>query len=161
CTYDDLFPEGRLRATRSPLLREREALRAQSLYVSTQDAGPPESLYLAIRAARRALLVNPQDAQTYLLLGQAYARLDELTRERFLKRAVPQMAEIRRTQMVAAFQNCLRFKPNPRNAADAHEALFNTFRQLGYQDVAAHHLREALNNFKEMGPLPGQTPAQY
>ena len=88
------------------------------LYVNAQDAGPPESLYLGIRAARRALLTNPQDPQTYLLLGHAYARLAERTQERFLRGAVPRLAEIRRTQMVAAFQNCLRFHPKPMNAAE-------------------------------------------
>ncbi len=160
CTYEDIFPPGALQPTRPALPREREALRARGMYLRTQDAGPPESLYLGIRAARRALWANPEDPQTYLLLGHAYERLDERTQERFFKRAAPQMAEIRRTQMVAAFRNSLRFKPNARNAAEAHEALSNIFRQRGYLDVTAYHLREELNSLKEAGPLPGVTAAK-
>ncbi|HWG41956.1 MAG TPA: hypothetical protein VN688_04160 [Gemmataceae bacterium] len=161
CTYDDLFPTGALQPRRQALPREGEALKARAIHVNAQDAGPPESLYLGIRAARRALRTNPKDPQTYLLLGHAYARLDERTQERFLKRFFPGMAEIRRTQMVAAYQNCLRFNPRPMNAVEAHEALFKTFRQLGYLDVAANHLRGELKSLKEMGPLPGQPPAKH
>ena len=37
----------------------------------------------------------------------------------------------------------------------------NTFQQLGYVDVSAHHLREGLNSLKEAGPTRGATPAQF
>src|SRR5205823_5360924 len=48
-----------------------------------RDLGPPDSLYLAIRAARRGLRANRDDALAYRTLAEAYARFRApgLTRE--------------------------------------------------------------------------------
>jgi hypothetical protein len=160
-TYHDLFPPGASRPSRPPLPRETAALQVRGMYVSGQDAGPTDSLYLGLRAARRALQSNPEDAQTYLALAKFYSYLDSDTQERTLKMAKAMPAEIRRTQIVAALQDCLRFQPAPRSAVDAHGALYGLFNQLGYLDVAEHHLREYLTLQKQLGPLPGEKPADF
>ncbi len=36
-----------------------------TMYLTSQGGGPPEPLYLAVRAARRALAVNPDDARAF------------------------------------------------------------------------------------------------
>src|SRR5262249_2761966 len=47
----------------------RLALMCQQWYTLDQDDVPPARLYLAVRAARRALAANPDDAQAHLVLG--------------------------------------------------------------------------------------------
>jgi hypothetical protein len=157
-TYNDLFPPGATRMARKPLESEAAAMQAWSMYVSSQDAGPPECLYLSIRAARRALLANAEDARSYLLLGQAYLRLNELTQERFLKTLAPRLADVRQTQLVAALQNCLLLKPEDSLALEAHQTLFEVFRQSGYLDAAAYHLREVLELRKKLEAKAGTPP---
>ena len=160
-TYHDLFPPGAMRPSREPLPRERAAVQARGLFVRTQDAGPVDSLFLGLRAARRALQSNPEDAQTYLMLAQLYSHLDGDTEERTLRLAESELAKIRRTQIVAALQDCLRFQPAQRSAVNAHVTLAAIFNQLGYLDAAEHHLREYLTLLKQLGPTPGEKPADF
>jgi tetratricopeptide (TPR) repeat protein len=160
-TYADLFPlDGQPPARPPDRQRDRDAMYARQVYVRGQDVGPPESLYLGVRAARRALAVNPADADAYVQLGWTYARLREATREALLMQASPLLADIRRTQMVAAYQDCLRCQPHPRNAAKAHEALYGAFQQH-YYDLAAHHLRELRSTLQAIGPAPDQAPEKF
>lgn len=161
CTYEALFPQGARRPVRRDLPREGAALMARALYVRSQDAGPPEALYLAVRAARRALRDDAEDPQAHLLLAQAYTRLEGETQEQYLKTVLPQLADIRRAQKTTAFQNALRFGLTPRDAATAHEALFSVFRQLKYPDAAANHLREGIKSLRAAGPLPGEPPENF
>src|SRR5262249_31792982 len=63
-----------------------------------QDDIPPALLYLAIRAARRALAINPHDAQAYLVLGKSYIGLMHGTRERAWGQRLPRLVELRRAQ---------------------------------------------------------------
>lgn len=167
CIYEDLFPAGAQRPRRPPSQVESVALKAHNLYVAGQDSGPVESLYLTIRAARRAIRANPEDAQTYAMLGHAYLRLMTETQERFLTQTESPLAIIRRTQMAAAYENCLRLLPSrpsgeaARLADEAHAALFSLFVQKKYMDVALEHLREQLNHLRAAGPRRGETLAQH
>jgi hypothetical protein len=161
-TYHALFPPGAMRPARQYLPREVAALQARYFYASTQDVGPTDALYLGIRAARRALRVNPEDSYTYRLLAQCYMRLNDETQERTLMSAADALAvQIRRTQIAAALQNCLRFNPSARDATAAHYALYRFFIQQRYLDVAINHLREYLNLARQEGPQPGQSPADF
>ncbi|MGH7170375.1 MAG: hypothetical protein ACRELG_08880, partial [Gemmataceae bacterium] len=167
-TYHDLFPPGALQPARRPRASEQEAIRAWLLYMNSQPIEPPTSLYLGIRAARRALVVDPEDGPTYLMLGRAYQRLRDQPQEGALRTSAPRMLllAIRRTQMIAAFHNCLRLQPNLESAAQAHEALFAVYApppmgQLGYLDAAVHHLREALDKRTAAGPPPGVSATPY
>src|SRR5207237_124820 len=58
-----------------------------------RDDMPPALLYLAIRAARRALVLNPDDAQLYQVLGECYVGLLHGTRERAWGRRLPRLVE--------------------------------------------------------------------
>ncbi|HTU23614.1 MAG TPA: hypothetical protein VMG10_36595 [Gemmataceae bacterium] len=160
CTYHDLFPPGAAQPVRPIRRSELLAMKVVDFYVNRQFFEAP-SLYLGVRAARRALLVNPENTITYLQLGQAYQQLGGLPHERTLFASVPRLAAIRRTQMVSAFQNCLRFQPNLEIAAQAHEALFSVFAQIGYIDAAAHHLRETLDTYTAAGPSRGTSAEQH
>ena len=155
CTYNDLFPPEGTEPTRQPGLSEKLAMQAIDSYVNNQFI-EPATLYLAVRAARRALRVNPEDSSTYFRLGETYQRLQELSQEQNFRASAPQLAAIRRTQLTAAFQNCLRLQPDDNLAAQAHEALFWVYyRQLGYIDAAVHHLRQAIEKQTALGPRPG------
>src|SRR5579875_2651666 len=166
CTYNDLFPPGAVQPLRRPLPSEQPALQARENYVNGQFLEPP-SLYLAVRAARRALRANPEDELTYLRLGQVYQHLRNLPQEGQLRTLPPQLSlqwldAIRRTQMAAALQNCLRLQPDDDKAAQAHEALYRLYyHDLGYIDAAVQHLHEALEKRKASGPITGLAPEQY
>ena len=64
-----------------PTPLEQLAYHFREDYLARQDQGPPALLYLAVRAARRAVRDNPDDAQAYLVLGEAYRRMLQKTRE--------------------------------------------------------------------------------
>jgi len=166
CTYHDLFPPGAAEPTRPLLPSEEPAMQARAFYVNSQFIEPP-SLYLAVRAARRALRIDPEDGPTYFRLAQIYQHLRELPQESQLRRLPPQLSPrlldaIRRTQMAAAYQNCLRLQPDDDKAAQAHEALFWLyFRELGYIDAAVSHLRQVLDKRSALGPPLGTSPTQY
>jgi hypothetical protein len=99
---------------------DRFAEQLLSTHLAAGDAGPPASLYLAVRAARGALSGNPNDARTQLLLGEVYLRLAWKTRERACGRSLPQIALIRQTQAAAALETAVRLNPNLERA---HELL--------------------------------------
>jgi tetratricopeptide (TPR) repeat protein len=161
CTYNDLFPPGAVQPARQPRQSEQLAMLVWDAYLNRQFFEAP-SLYLGIRAARRALFVDPEDGLTYFRLGQAYQqRSRDLPQESKLLATVPRLAAIRRTQMVAAFQNCLRLQLDDDKAAQAHVALFKVFDQLKYLDAAVHHRREALNKWTAAEPPPGISPTEY
>jgi hypothetical protein len=113
-------------------------------YLTTVDHGPPESLYLALRAARRALHKNPDDATTYLLLARIYLWLQTETREGSLW--PPELVEIRRAQVLGALNQAVRLNPD---LLEAHEILANQYQQLGWADLRLQHLREVLRCAQE------------
>jgi hypothetical protein len=127
-------------------------------YVSSQDAGPPDALYLAIRAARRALAANPRDEVASFCLGKAYFELSRHTREGALTRGLPRLAQVRHDQIVAALSDALRGHLSPVLAREAHEMLATVYDQppqmlrsaylpqlpvpLHFRDLAVKHIRE-------------------
>lgn len=129
--------------------------------VRTMDAGPPESLYLALRAARRAIEASPDDPRSHFYLGQVYSQLWNRTREQYLARGSPVLAGIRRTQIATAFNRALRLAPPVGLAVEAHAALAEHFATLGYLDREVRH-REALVAAAESGgPNPGEQAKNF
>jgi hypothetical protein len=114
-------------------------LHCQQWYALLQDDTPPALLYLAVRAARRALAVNPADARANLVLGQSYLRLLHETRERAWALRVRELAQLRGTQASAALNRALALNPE---LAPAHLSLGELYREMGYLDLALKHLRE-------------------
>ncbi len=151
CTYRDLFPPEAMQPGRPRNESEMLPMRALDSFLNGRPVEPPSSLYLAVRAVRRALLANPQDASTYYRLGQDYQRLGFQPLENNLRTSAPQLSAIRRTQIAATFQNCLRLPSDldPMTLAQAHGALYDMYAQpqLGYLDAAVQHLREALDKW--------------
>jgi tetratricopeptide (TPR) repeat protein len=110
----------------------------QRLFALERDDAPPGLLYAAVRAARRAVTANPDDANGYLLLGQCYVRLLTATRERVWALRLPQLAQIRQAQASAALNRALALNPG---LAQAHLELGGLYRQVGILDLALTHLR--------------------
>jgi hypothetical protein len=117
-------------------------------YDASRDQGPPAALYLAVRAARRAIAAQPDDPVAHLHLGQAYFRLLRSTRERAA--AVPRSAlkRVRQVQAITALATAVRLRPD---YAEAHALLHGVYLDLGYLDLALHHLREYLKYNRAAG----------
>src|SRR6185437_9852025 len=104
----------------------------------------PTLLLLTIRAARRTLAVNPDDANAYQLLGRAYHLL--LATGGKEERVVP-LAILRHVQVVTALESALVLRPD---LEVAHELLFHhylewgSFDRWGYFDLALEHGRARL-----------------
>jgi hypothetical protein len=140
----------------------------QQQFTVRRDDTPPALLYLAIRAARRALAVNPNDAQAYLVLGECYLRLLHDTRERAwwgenLPENLPRLIQLRRAQACAALNQAVSLKPG---LDQAHLNLYRLYaemssRGMGYLDLALQHLRAYVKLFHEAGPPKGISSEQF
>jgi tetratricopeptide (TPR) repeat protein len=88
-------------------------------YQATQRSTSVASLYLALRAARRALAEEP-DAATYYLLAQVYFQLAWLTDEQNPEQPFPHLSLLRQAQAMASLQAALQLDPDHE---DAHALL--------------------------------------
>jgi hypothetical protein len=107
-------------------------------FMAAHDRGPPEPLLLAIRAARRALAANPDDAGAFLLLGEAYLRLVRQTRERGWQSALPELAALRRAQALTALEQAALLSPD---LDQAHALLARLYFEEGQMDRSLDHTR--------------------
>src|SRR5262249_21753695 len=117
-----------------------------------RDDIPPAVLYLAIRAARRALAVNPEDAQAYLVLGQCYLRLLHDTRERDWAERLPDLAKLRQIQASTALNQAITVQPD---LAQAYLHLGFLYREMGYLDLALAQLQTYLKLMRRAGLSAG------
>lgn len=134
------------------------ALASYQRFAYLRDDTPPAALYLAIRAARRALAVNPDDAQTYLILGESYLRLIQSTRERAWVRRMPELYQLRAAQAGAALNQAVALRPD---LTQAHRDLVGLYMEFGYLDLAAKQLRLYLDRTRAAGPPRGATAEQF
>jgi tetratricopeptide (TPR) repeat protein len=153
-----LHPDSPLDPNRSLSSLERFALAVRENYFRARDDAPPELLWLAIRAARRALHDNPDDAYAYLILGEAYLRLANNTRERAWTGALPFLSRLREVQASAALNQALLLQPD---LVAAHAGLVRLYRQQGQWDLRLHQLREVLRLTQARGRLPHETPQEW
>jgi hypothetical protein len=132
-------------------------------YVETEDRGPVESLYLGIRAARRAQAANPDDPWAYLRLGKLYSLLWQSTREQVLGRDLPALAEIRRNQVAGALNEGLRLGSPlpPVTAWEAHGILAEVYRRQGYVDLWAQQLHQRFDAEQGMGRQGSEKPEDF
>jgi hypothetical protein len=121
------------------------------------DLGPPASALLAVRAARRAVQDNPDDAVAYFLLGQGYLRLMRDTVERKALAAAPWVARVREAQVAAALNQALRLQPT---LLAAHEALTAFYDEARYYDLTLRHLRSQLVLLRMRPVVPGSAEAE-
>jgi hypothetical protein len=118
---------------------DRVALLFRQGFIFEQDDTPPALLYLAVRAARRAIAADPSDAVAHLLLGECYVRLLHSTRERVWAARLPELLGLRRAQASAAFHEAARLRPE---LPQPHQFLADHYQRMGYLDLALTHLRE-------------------
>jgi hypothetical protein len=125
-----------------------------------RDMGPPDSLYLAIRAARRGLRANRDDALAYRTLAEAYARFRPLTREGLRGSGSQAFSQVRQAQVTAALREALACDPSPEVARGLHLQLADAFENLRFLDLQAKHLGEYLKLLKGSVTLPGASAKQ-
>ena len=102
---------------------------------------PDGVLLLAVRAARRGVQANPDDAKSYFLLGEAYLRLAQATRERSWRHQLPAFDRIRQVQAITAFRQALILRPD---SPAAHGRLARIYRDRGSLDLTLHHLNQLI-----------------
>jgi tetratricopeptide (TPR) repeat protein len=127
-------------------------------YAAGRDDGPPGLPLLAIRAARRALRDNPRDAHSYFLLGEAYLRLMEATRERDWRQQLTAWDRTRQAQAITAFSLALALRPD---SAGAHGRLVRLYRESGSLDLALRHLRGLIDATRKRGVPAGESPETF
>jgi hypothetical protein len=127
-------------------------------HLRQQDDGPPGLLLLAIRAARRAIAANPDDARSYLLLGEAYRRLGQDTRERFWWSSLPDLRRLRQGQAAAALRQALQLQPD---LAQAHASLSDLYLKMHLDDLALDHLGEQVRLARNRLASPAERPEEW
>lgn len=135
---------------------DQMALRLQQQFARQQDDTAPALLYLALRAARRAVDANPRDAQAYLALGECYRRLIRETRERFWGERLPELAQLRQAQASWALNKAVLLQPD---LVPAHLALANLYAEQGYLDLALQHRQAALERLGKVGAAKEAGPS--
>lgn len=147
--FEPPLPEGDNRPL-SPFARQ--VLAWQQAFTQQRDDTPTALLYLAIRAARRASAINPEDSRSYLVLGESYLRLMHSTRERAWRQKFPELGDLRRAQASAALNRAVRLEPS---LAQAHLHLGALYTEMGYLDVALEHRRTYLTLIRRSPPPLG------
>jgi tetratricopeptide (TPR) repeat protein len=152
-----LPPEQGVFWERLPREDQTAHLMAQRFYLQ-RDEAPSALLYLAVRAARRAVASNPDAAQAYLVLGQCYLRFLNATRERAWSQQLQELQQLRRAQASAALNKAVALRPD---FAEAHLALGNLYNDMEYYDLMLKHLRTYMELARNAGPPPGTDPARF
>jgi tetratricopeptide (TPR) repeat protein len=134
------------------------ALARRQWFTIQRDDAPPALLYLAVRAARRALLADPGDARAQALLGESYLRFMLNTRERAWAGQLSQLRQLRQAQASAALNRAVSLRPD---LPEAHLNLATLYGQMGYLDLAVHHERASLKLSRAEGPPPGSDPERF
>jgi hypothetical protein len=129
-------------------LRDVFAISFPASFAFGRDDSPPAVLYLAIRAARRAIAADPMDAQAHAALGEAYLRLIRDTRERAWAQPLSELIQLRRTQAVAALDQSVAINPD---FASAHFQLGVVYQEMGFLDLSVEHIRAFLNIVRKPG----------
>jgi hypothetical protein len=112
---------------------------------------------LAVRAARAAIAVQPEQPSAWLALAQAYLALGRTTTEWSMYARLPLLAEVRYIQTVTALVQAVTLDPNPAVAVSAHEKLADLFAERGYLDLAMRHRMAQLRLRSRGGRLSGET----
>jgi tetratricopeptide (TPR) repeat protein len=157
---------------------DRMAVSLQRRHALQRDEEPPTLYYLAVRAARRAVAANPEDATAYLLLGEGYLGLLQAmqeparaayymmlersllqsTRERPRPAQLRQFLQLRQAQASAALNRALALRPD---FLQAHLHLGRLYQEMGYLDLALAHWQSALRLSRQTGPPAGMNREDF
>jgi hypothetical protein len=138
-----------------------------SLYLVRDQLGPffvhlterePALALLAVRAARRAVATNPEDANAWFCLGQAYVTLRNDTWERSAEWLLPPLADLRHVQVATALEQAVRLNPD---LEEAHRQLHDLYGAGNFLDQALEHRREQVRLRRQSGPWPGQSAEEW
>jgi hypothetical protein len=113
---------------------------------------------LAVRAARRAVTVNPEDSTAWLRLAQAYLLLRSFTSERSSEVLLPPLARLRYVQIVTALEQAVRLDPD---LEAAHHELANLYGEHNCLDVSLEHVLEEVRLSRRAGRRPGESAADF
>ena len=140
-------------------------------FIGRHDAGPPDALYLAIRACRRALAKNPEDPLSQRALAEAYYRLNSMTKERSRTKIrgrdgsdrsfFPHVGMIRQTQIAAALQAMLKADPPKDQAQMAHYLLSEAFAEPQFLESRVMHFKKFQQLAKELEYIPMTPPDKF
>jgi hypothetical protein len=133
-------------------------LRYAPLFLAGAGERPPALPLLAVRAARHALAVNPDDANAYLRLAQAYFALRDETAEHSREGRLPPLAQLRHIQIATALEHALVLNPD---LEVAHQYLAALYEERQFLDVALEHRRAQLALLRRGKPLPGESAAAF
>jgi hypothetical protein len=113
---------------------------------------------LAVRAARHAVAANPDDANAWLRLGQAYLLLRNSTCERSNEGLLPPLSKLRRAQIITALEQALRLDPG---LEAAHHELAYLHGEYGYLDLAFEHRQQERPLSRQAGLRTGETSEEF
>jgi tetratricopeptide (TPR) repeat protein len=149
-----LLPVGSARQVLFPIHPGQYILRDQlGPFFAHLEERPAALPLLAVRAARRAIAANPEDAAAWLRLGQAYLLLRHVTCEHSSEGLLPPLAQLRHVQIVTALEQALRLDPD--NEA-AHHELALLYGEANFLDQSLEHRHEELRLSRRSGPRPGE-----
>jgi hypothetical protein len=109
---------------------------------------------LAVRAARRAVAANPEDANAWVRLGQAYLILRSATCEHSAEALFPPLTELRQIQVLSALEQALRLDPD---LEPVHRELAYLYGEHNALDQALAHRLEEMRLTQRSGARPGET----
>jgi hypothetical protein len=132
-------------------------LRAMPLFFADSERLPALPL-LTVRAARRALAADPDDANAHLTLGQAYLALFTSGGGGPLERSLPPLAMLRHIQVVTSLEQALIANPD---LEVVHKSLAEIFERRQYLDAALDHRRAELRLTHHAGPRTGESKEQF
>jgi hypothetical protein len=118
-------------------------------------SGPWAAALLAVRAGRRAIADNAQDADSFLALADAVQYLSQ----QFERNSVGQpLTRIRQIQQAAALRRALALKPD---RPDIHERLATLYFQMRIFDLSSEHNHKALDLITAAGPRPKESEEDF
>jgi hypothetical protein len=113
---------------------------------------------LAIRSARRAVAANPEDANAWLRLGQAYLLLRDFTYEHSSEERMPPLVQLRLVQIAAALEQAVRLDPNLEAARHELAFLYGAANAL---DQSLEHRQAEARLSRQAGARPGETADDF
>jgi hypothetical protein len=119
---------------------------------------PPALALLVVRAARRAVAADPQDANAWLRLGQAYLVLRNQTGEYSGEGLLPPLAQLRHVQIATALEEAVRLDPD---LEAAHHELAYLYGERNYLDQALAHRQEELRLSRRTGRRAGESAEEF
>jgi len=118
--------------------RAKTESRGESKTVLKLDEGPPPELFVEVQKIRDSLRRNGNEPRAWLQLGDAYQSFMKGTQERKWRLSFPSLDKMRFVQVVTAFSQAARLKPD---LADSHSRLAELYGRKGYKDLALEHLK--------------------